>query len=163
MYTVPLGINTVSEWMQRFCPVDGVCVYSKIERLTKPSDKILLINNGTAFYLDRDYEAFSFYDRWPLQTKALKAKNSEDFFRLLRKEGFTHIYYDPWSFNFTKTIRNTRSDHAAAAIIHSFWNAHLETVSVFPPLPYQEGIPAMLLKITEKRKGPPPIRLYPDF
>ena len=163
MYTVPLGINTVSEWMQRFCPLDSVCVYSKIESLTNPSDKILLINTGTAFYLDRDYEAFSFYDRWPLQTKALKAKNSEEFFLLLRKEGFTHIYYDPWGFNFTKTIRNTRSDHAAAAIIHSFWNEHLETVSIFPPLPYQEGIPAMLLKITEKRNGPPPIMLYPDF
>ena len=163
MYVVPLGIEDTSDWKKKYCPVDCVSIYDEIEKMTKPSDKILMINSGTSFYLNRDYEAFSFYDRWPLQTKALKAKSGDALFRLLREEGFTHIFYDPWGFRFTFQIRHIKSDKAAAGVIHSFWNNHLETAAVFAPLPYQKGIPSMLLKITDKRKGSPPMNLYPDF
>lgn len=163
LYEVPFGIQNMAGWMRDHCPVDNVRLYPEIDALMDKNDKVLLINSGTAFYIMHDYEAFSFYDQWPLQKAAHDAGGGDEMYRLLKSRGITHILYDKGSFINTFAVRNITSDHTAAEIIHEFWNSHLETVKKFHPLPYQQKYPSYLYRVVEERKGKRPEMLYPDF
>jgi hypothetical protein len=163
LYEVPFGIQNMAGWMRDHCPVDNVRLYPEIDAIMDKNDKVLLINNGTAFYIRHDYEAFSFYDQWPLQKAAHDSGGGDEMYRLLKSRGITHILYDKGSFINTFAVRDITADHTAEEIIHEFWNNHLETVKKFQPLPYQQKYPSYLYRVVEERKGQQPEMLYPDF